>query len=147
MKLLIVHLSDIHIAHENDNVLRRANVIARAASSMAVEVDLCVIALTGDTSAHGISTEFDVARRFLKRVKNELGRILKQRSSARNVRVYLVAAPGNHDCDLSGSELLRNSVVASAAKDPSLLLDREGVDLLTHAQNNYFEFLQTLESG
>ena len=72
MHLLLLHLSDIHIADERDPVLTRASMIARAAASCASEPVRCVVLVTGDIAFSGKEEEYELARAFMTELVAEL---------------------------------------------------------------------------
>ncbi len=65
MKLLLVHLSDIHIKGDADPVLARANLIADAVQNLDYALDAAVIVVSGDLAFAGSTKQYDVAWQFL----------------------------------------------------------------------------------
>ncbi|SEU23893.1 metallophosphoesterase [Variovorax sp. OV084] len=92
-KLLIIHLSDLHISNEQNPILKRAEAIA---NSLIVEPDAHVLILfTGDIAFGGKEHEYRLASDFLSRLKIAISKT--HHPSTLN----LICVPGNHDCDFS----------------------------------------------
>jgi len=134
MKLVLVHLSDIHLRHseEQNPVLPRAEKLAAAAcSSASCDIDCCFVVVTGDIAFSGKPEEYILANKFF----NELRKCLCGRLP--ECKIHFVIAPGNHDCDFSESDsrralMLRN--LTSSDIDESVLSHCAGV------QDNYQDF-------
>ena len=53
MRLLLMHLSDLHITNSQDPVLNRNLQIADSVKNLDYTLDLCVVAITGDLAYSG----------------------------------------------------------------------------------------------
>lgn len=133
-KLMILHLSDIHIKGTSDAILGRAEKIASTTFQRLPEIRTLIIAITGDISYSGTAKEFSLATQFIDAVK---ARIQKEASE---VAIEVFVCPGNHDCDFSKHDETRDAVLArvraldGTAPSPSL------VKTATSVQENFFEF-------
>ena len=132
MKLLIAHLSDLHIASATDVLLSRGEAIGRAIASWSAEAEICILAVTGDVAYSGRKDEYDLASEFFAAVRSELARTRAE------LRVVQVVVPGNHDCDFSEPSQARKIALERIAEDSTLELDRTIVDLCTGPQDAYF---------
>lgn len=135
MRVLIVHLSDIHIHTAADVVLGRAEAIGRAVQSWCYEIDLCVIAVTGDIAYSGTETQYISAEFFLLEIEEYLLKCFKERGAA--VPLHRVVVPGNHDCDFSDQGLLRQLVLEKFSKGSLPQIDKSIVDACTTPQEAY----------
>jgi 3',5'-cyclic AMP phosphodiesterase CpdA len=106
MKLLILHLSDIHIRSQRDAILSKAPEIVAATASRAFDVEHIFVALTGDIAFSGASAEYVAANEFLTTLKTELCRESR-------LPVDIVLTPGNHDCDFRSETATRRLLIRS----------------------------------
>ena len=53
MKLMLIHLSDIHIASEEDVITNRHSQIVNAVRNLDYSLDMCVVVVTGDVAFSG----------------------------------------------------------------------------------------------
>ena len=106
MKVILLHLSDIHIKSSGDNpVLFHAQHIAAATASIAADAEQCFVAVTGDIAFSGAEDEYRLADRFFTSLRDELSDRLPE------CECHLVVVPGNHDCDFSEADELRALVL------------------------------------
>ena len=133
-KLLIIHLSDIHICSADDAILKRPKDLARAAFSQLPQVDKVLIAISGDIAWSGKSAQYELAANFIDEFTSAL------QNEAQHLSIDVVVCPGNHDVDFSEHDEVREAVLtkvrSSGAKDVSQKL----IDAATAAQENFFTF-------
>lgn len=96
MKVLLVHLSDIHIRSGEDAVLSRAKSIASAVRDREPDVRVCFIVISGDTAFSGVDEQYSAAIDFTVQVREELASYFRS-----GALVRFIVVPGNHDCDFS----------------------------------------------
>lgn len=108
MSFAIIHITDIHIENDQDQVLARSAEIIRVCNDQLSNVDDAVLVVTGDLANKGAAEQYNICCEFLikiaKSIKVKSGRL-----------VEIVAVPGNHDCDFTD---------AHVRKIRSFLLDR-----------------------
>lgn len=92
--VLIVHLSDLHIASSSSEAIARLKSIAGVIGGRIEEPTLVVLAITGDVAYSGKQSEYDLASGGIVILINELKRW-------NPIDVLVVTSPGNHDCDFS----------------------------------------------
>src|SRR6267378_3389302 len=97
MRLLIAHLSDLHLREEANPILSRIDKLVQAIQSVEAQPDFCVIATSGDIAFSGTEAQYRVAVELLSAARERLER----RYAGVPVRSAMV--PGNHDCDYSRS--------------------------------------------
>ncbi|MBL8765183.1 MAG: metallophosphoesterase [Phycisphaerae bacterium] len=139
MRLLLVHLSDCHFRADRgvSSLLRRADALADAIAAKCMEVDTCLLALSGDQAYSGKPAEYTVVDEFVRAVKS---RITACRSG---LTLHAVAIPGNHDCDFSLNQQVRDVVLKSL--DVDQLTDNSIVGACTSVQQGFFDWVKTLD--
>ncbi|MHB9102250.1 MAG: metallophosphoesterase family protein [Sulfuricella sp.] len=110
MKLLLVHLSDIHIKSDGDFILKRADQISRALTNLEDGIEGCIVVLTGDVAYSGQPGEYALAERFL----IQLRACLIKTVGVADVPIVIV--PGNHDCDFSTENQVRDILIGTVTK-------------------------------
>ena len=73
MRLVILHLSDLHFQEHGNSVADRGRLIAEALRSVEPLADGCVIVVAGDISISGKSSEYDAALKFLEAISKLQG--------------------------------------------------------------------------
>jgi len=108
MKTLLIHLSDIHLDSRSQHLLARADKIIEASfSAIEVHDDVHIVA-TGDLINRGDVTGFDMAEEFITSLADKV-------EKKRGIRPSIILCPGNHDCDFSGDQSIRNLLLKSAS--------------------------------
>jgi predicted phosphodiesterase len=98
LKILFVHLSDLHISSTNVAAFNlKAEKIVAAVRSVGTIED-CVLVCSGDLTYSGTKNEYAAARQFLGALLSNLGKQF-------DLYVKLLIVPGNHDMDLSSNTL------------------------------------------
>lgn len=141
MKLLVVHLSDVHFRVGCDNVVTyRASALATAAHNSMPDADNALFVVSGDIAHAGKPEEYALAATFLQEV------ITTYR--ARNSAVpepSVVLVPGNHDCKLDEDQTARDTILNNLQRAD---IDKPSVfSAIAHPQRHFFEFAESgLES-
>jgi len=120
VRILVLHLSDLHLAVARHGVEDRARVISNTLREFAPAIQTVVVAVSGDISNNGMETEYAVARRFFDVLITEISAI----GGIGSVKAAFV--PGNHDCNLSGNRKQRAHLVkamrgATEFEEPQIL--------------------------
>lgn len=110
MATLIIHLSDLHIGCGTD-FSQRAELIAEAAFSTVLDIDEVHVVFSGDITNAGKESEFALATDFLERLSNRI-------YSLRTLRPEVIVVPGNHDCDFSGDQSVREALLSTVRPQP-----------------------------
>jgi hypothetical protein len=132
-RLLILHLSDIHIESSEYSKRIDLNAIVSAIRPVvAVGVDILIV-VTGDVAATGKSEQYLVAGELL----NDIGNQVKTLKGVGNVA--WAAVPGNHDVDF-GMESSIHGLVRNAALTKPETIDAAMITQLVRLQDSYFEF-------
>lgn len=137
--VLLLHLTDIHIASERDAILGKSENIAAALNSSVPTAELIVIVVSGDIAFSGKAEEYAAAEKMLKSLISSL------QAEAR-CPVKIVLSPGNHDCDFSLGDASRNNNIAAIAKQNSSI-DPSVIESCISVQREFFEFRKRMEEG
>lgn len=138
MSVLILHLSDLHVEGDLDPVVPRAKAIADVLNPYLPATSVVFIVVSGDIAQAGLKVQYDVATRLLKRIATEI-------RTQKDLPVEFVTVPGNHDCDFSADQAVRNAIL----KDLCNYVGRMPTGLIngaTTVQENYFNFRNHLIS-
>ena len=141
MKVLLIHLSDIHLRGA-DGVLARAASIASAVRDRGLGVSACFIVISGDTAFSGLDEQYSAAVDFIEELKEELNAYLNN-----GTEVRIVVIPGNHDCDFGTANGVRDRLLDGVEADPEQAADDEVIKACTVVQENYRGFMDLLDEG
>lgn len=136
MRILILHLSDIHFEGDRSLAERLSKGLPAAARGILDQPTQIVLAISGDIAFSGKRDEYARAGAFLDQLVASL-------ESLSGSPVNEVLVPGNHDCDFSGPQTVRDLVLreARAFADNHQPLDRSLVDVCLSPQEGFFEFV------
>ena len=138
MKLLVLHLSDIHFQKSTDPVLKRVPAILAATRPYLPNVRLIIVVVSGDIAQSGSKDEYRLATRFFADLR---GRMKGEAS----VPLHFVVAPGNHDCDFRDDQSVRHLVVGEILKK-SGPIGSSFLNTTTKVQKEFFSFRRGLHS-
>lgn len=96
MKVVIYHISDLHIEKEKDIKVRQVNKMVDVLNSIG-QFDAVLIVVSGDIAFSGKREQYDAAFHLF-------GAIINKIKKKFNKSVYMMAVPGNHDVDLTKDE-------------------------------------------
>ena len=89
MKIVFVHLSDIHFKASSTAINKKTSKLIDAIKSVS-NVDNYIVICSGDTCNSGHIDEYKVAKKFFGHILSELGKHIKK-------FIYFYIVPGNHD--------------------------------------------------
>ena len=109
MKVVILHLSDIHFVDGDNLICTRLQKIVAAVRSVEHKFDTCLLLVSGDIAFSGKQSEYAIATAFFSELQTELQGVQP------GLTVMSVFVPGNHDCDFRKTnedvrEALLNSI-------------------------------------
>ena len=107
MKLLVLHLSDLHIEDVIENKEKKINSIFKILESKYFEYENVLIIFTGDIAKSGKKNEYDYAEHFISEITSKLS-VLK--------KVKIALCPGNHDRLFKDGEKRDKNYVESISK-------------------------------
>jgi hypothetical protein len=105
-KLMLLHLSDIHIKTSSDAILARAASIASATFPRLPEIHTLALVVSGDIAFSGTADQYELAITFIEQIKAAI------RKEVPRVQIEVFVCPGNHDCDFSLHDDTRDAVLA-----------------------------------
>lgn len=138
MKIVILHLSDIHIKTPNDPILKRGENIATCIYSSLPSASHVFIVVSGDVAFSGNVAQYELANKFLHSIYDAI-------RQEKSIPVSFVIAPGNHDCDFSQNSVVRKILVKSIVDTDAPEVDASVIETCTAIQKPFFEFRKTLE--
>ncbi|WP_082607323.1 metallophosphoesterase [Lysobacter sp. Root983] len=139
MATLLVHLSDVHLTKDDDSFVNRSQKIADAALSAVTNYEQIHVVVSGDLVQSGQSAEFGVAKKFLAALKAAI-------EAKANASVHFVLAPGNHECDFTGSQNVRDRLL-SGVKGVAEDFEPEIAAEYSRVLSNFFEFREEMSPG
>jgi hypothetical protein len=138
-KILLLHLSDLHITTAKDIVLGRAHWIADAVKNVEPEVAAVVCILSGDIAYSGGGEQYDLAFKFVSTLEDKLKASLRS-----GTQIYFIAIPGNHDCDFLEATAARTALREVVQQTPNRLEDVSFADICLAPQRRFLQFAQAL---
>jgi len=139
MNISILQLSDIHFKKENNSILEKIEKIFDAIKNEIDGSGYLFIAFTGDIVFSGQENEYNEAESFIGKLK-----ILIEEYNT-NIQIEFIFTPGNHDCDFTKNQDVRNMIIDNIIKDPTKITS-ELIDTCTSVQKEYLNFVQNLYS-
>lgn len=139
MRVLLVHLSDIHIKSSSDFILKRAGQISEALTNLEDGIEGCIIVVTGDIAYSGQPGEYALAEQFLVSLR---GCLIKTVGVA---CIPIVVVPGNHDCDFSTENQVRDILIGTVTKGAVTKISDELINQSISVQNHYWQFVERIK--
>lgn len=137
-KILFLHLSDIHIKNEEDEILSRTLAITSTTFQRLPEIHTIIIILSGDIAWSGIRSEYILAEKFIASLIESIS------LENTKVKVEVFLCPGNHDCDFSLNDETRDAVLGRIRSldgvQPSISL----IKTATSVQDEFFKFRENI---
>ena len=101
MRILFLHMSDIHITEDSRPILgEKIQYMIKTLNSIG-SYDHCYIVISGDITMSATDKQYEIAKGLIKYIY----KLLKEQQNSSKIKIVLV--PGNHDVDLSKSDLGR----------------------------------------
>ena len=140
MKINILHLSDLHISVSSSKnpILHRGENITAAFNSIVQDAKNCFIVVLGDTSFLGHPREFSIALEFF----SSLLKALETRLP--NCDTKFLFTPGNHDCDFSNENTIRDLILKDITPDN---IDEFITSKCTEVQEDLLSISQSYSEG
>ncbi len=133
-KLMLLHLSDIHIKKMSDVILSRAESIAAATFPRLPEIHTLALVVSGDIAFSGTAEQYELAIKFIGKIKEAI------KNESPHLRIVVLVCPGNHDCDFKVHDETRDAVLSKIRTldgvDPSDSL----IKTATSVQDAFFKF-------
>ena len=141
MKILIIHLSDIHIKKENNSIFKKIDKIKNVFNDVDIIANQIFLVVSGDIVFSGGSNEYNIASDFfdifIKNVKEVL-----------NIDVNCIIIPGNHDCDFTIKEKNVREILSQEINSKgSAIIDTEVINICCKVQENFCQFYKKYHNG
>jgi len=136
MKLLLLHLSDIHVDTRSDSFLAHADSIVSAANPRINSAEVVFVVVSGDVAFSGRREQYEIASGFFEQLRSGLS---KQTDSP----IHFIITPGNHDCDFTGDQSVRDALIGTILQKGEDSITPEIVAACTRVQSEFFSFRDT----
>ncbi len=133
MRIMVLHVGDIHLKGDGNPVLGREEAIVAAVRSTGYEVDRLLIVIAGDLAYSGQDLEYDLAMQFIKSIEDRLEEVFSL--AAGDVATLVV--PGNHDCDFASEGAARNLLIKAILQGEASVSDADVVHLCLEVQSSF----------
>ncbi|MBA3648649.1 MAG: metallophosphoesterase [Chitinophagales bacterium] len=141
MNILFIQLSDIHFTKDDNSLLEKEQQLVSALSNNCKDSQLVFLTISGDLTNTASKEEFKIASDFLGRVRSSL-----EKYSTKPINI--IPLPGNHDCVLPEQDnKSREGLIKLIHQTGEESIDESVIDILTRAQENYFEFADQVTSS
>lgn len=98
MRIVVIHLSDIHITQDSNPHIDNVDTICEAIQNYTKGVDDAFIVLTGDIAYSGKPLEYEIAKDYLSKIQKWI-------SDYSGIKPHIIVVPGNHDCNFTKEEI------------------------------------------
>lgn len=139
-KVLLLHISDIHIRAATDTVLTRVAFIADAVKNIEPQAAAVVCVFSGDVAFSGEEDQYNLALSFVTALRDKL-----RANVLPATHIHFIAVPGNHDCDFSEATAARAALRDVVQKSPNRLEDTSFADICLAPQRRFFQFAEAME--
>ncbi len=140
MKLLFVHITDLHLSKEHPIDKGRALSVGGTLASAHTKIpDAIIMVYSGDFVWSGQLEDFGKVRKLLEEAEQSISKTYL------NVPISRVFCPGNHDCNLPSREGIRKLVVENAIKADAFKGDFFEEALAVH--DNFFTFGESFDAN
>jgi len=138
MRVLLIHLSDLHIVKESDEVLKRVSKIKGAIISLNHNIEKCFLVATGDIAYSGSKAQYILAFDFITTLQEEL--------LHEGIELEVEIVPGNHDCNFK-SEYNNGArtMIITQLRQGEPIIDKSIISTCTRIQDDFFEFYNVVK--
>lgn len=137
MKVLLIHLSDLHFKEDSKLKNFYPSAIRKASLAELWEEQVTIfITVTGDIAYSGAKAEYDKAVKFFREIKKEL------KKDNRIQQVKYVFVPGNHDCNFREKSTIRDAIIDGEID--RLEFDDQMIQEVLSPQENFYSALSKL---
>lgn len=134
MKITILQLSDIHISGSGDVAHRYLPEIASIFNEVSFpKVEKVIVAVCGDIAFSGTTAQYKAAEQTFRKLRGNIVRIL-------NIEPDFIALPGNHDCDFSLNDAVRDLLIQSIPTGNTKLSEKSVIDQCIKVQQPFWKF-------
>jgi hypothetical protein len=139
MKILILHLSDIHLKSQKNAASERLKMVPQAVRNVEIDVSAVVVVASGDIAYSGDSKEYDIA------MEDWNALLAAMKTEFPGAAIHFIAVPGNHDCSLGGNQSVRDIVIGKV-REENRAFDEQVISTCTEVQKGFRNFLKAMQS-
>ncbi|MDD7803004.1 metallophosphoesterase [Ralstonia solanacearum] len=133
MKIVILHLSDIHINNYSHPILDRWEKICATSNALLPDARAVFVVVTGDIAQSGSEEEYQLAGTFFDRLLHCIRGKVKEKTI-----VHMVTVPGNHDGMFKDPNAARKAIIESIIAGGEV--DETIITACVAPQVHYFDF-------
>ncbi len=135
MKILIVHLSDLHMKEANNWLLEHVDKIYSVFQNTLTEMDAVFIVLTGDITISGKEEEYVQAGTLLEQIKQNI------ETKYQSLTSFIIVS-GNHDCcHNKEKQKVREAILDMVRNKKDSCIEEDVIDKCCEVQAGFFKFL------
>lgn len=145
MKIVIIHLSDIHLTSDNKNniiIQRKQNIVETSLEPIFnINADIIFLVVSGDIAFSGRTEEYEIATDFLGYIKKEL----EEKAQKKVIPIFI---PGNHDCNFTFHDQTRTLLLENIWKSDNvneLTLEEKTLDNCLTVQKEFDSFIENIQ--
>jgi predicted phosphodiesterase len=140
MKFSVLHLSDIHLRKEHNSVIEKIEKICLAIKSELFNMEKLFLVISGDVAFSGNQREYEIALELVESLKSYL-------INESKLEMNIIMVPGNHDCNFTGDQSIRNVLLGNIRQNQMNTLTEEIIQEVTKAQSCYIDFEEAYDEG
>ena len=136
MKILILHLSDLHIQERNTLDRDKVNCILDTLNSYNGKINHCCVVISGDIAFSGLQSQYDIIKGQIGYLR---GKICERLGIDEYIRLFMV--PGNHDIDYNKIERTQsdiNSYINNKIDIEKIMMDERKSEI------DFFDFCERM---
>lgn len=138
MKVALLQLSDIHIQSDEDFIIKHQEPFYRSCKALINECTKLIVIISGDIAFKGSKEEYDLAYNWLKKCEESW----RDEATFLNSVEY-IAVPGNHDCDFSRQDEVREIVISKLSQQDNVG-SGNAISTCLSVQENFWSFYNRL---
>lgn len=136
MKILLLHLSDIHFKTLADTAMSQVRAIAATAISRIHSAESVFVVVSGDIAYSGNREQYEIASAFFEELRSAL-------ADETDNPIHFILVPGNHDCDFSEDQSVRQALISTVLQKDGSNITPAIIDECVKVQGCFFEFRNT----
>ncbi len=140
MRISLLHLSDLHFRDNNNFMFDKQVQFFNAIKNNVNMSSHLYIVVTGDIANTGRNTEYKEFEKFIKTFEHDL------KNYCSNINIEYIFTPGNHDCDFSIPQQVRDAIISNTILANPNNVSMEYINLCTQVQDNYFTLVDSFHN-
>lgn len=140
MKVLLIHLSDIHFKDQNNSVISKQEKIFDCVKNSTLQFEEIFLIISGDSAFSGKQNEYDIAKKFILKLKDEIVAYSKK-------AVNIIVIPGNHDCDFGKDTKVRKNLINIIGSLGDSAIDESVISACSSIQQEYFDYRKSISDN